>query len=125
MNINIFKNLCANAYKPNGIEKFLSGDWWHHVLTDKVGSTSRLLFLIQWSLNQHPPKIIINTGEKNMTSKDMFESVFPQGKQIGGNHYKNFNIQPYEFISKNDLSFFREMLSSMCVVIKIKMAYKT
>jgi hypothetical protein len=63
--------------------------------------------LIQWSLNQHPPKIIINTGEKNMTSKDMFESVFPQGKQIGGNHYKNFNIQPYEFISKNELSFFQ------------------
>jgi hypothetical protein len=42
MNINIFKNLCANAYKPNGIEEFLSGDWWHHVLTDEVGSTSRL-----------------------------------------------------------------------------------
>ena len=37
----------------------------------------------------------------------MFEEVFPQDKQIGGNHYKNFRIQPYEFISKNNLSFFQ------------------
>jgi len=35
----------------------------------------------------------------------MFESAFPQDKQIGGNHYKDFHIQPYEFISKNELSF--------------------
>ena len=42
-----------------------------------------------------------------MTSKDMFDSAFPQGRQIGGNHYKDFHIQPYEFISKNDLSFFQ------------------
>ena len=42
-----------------------------------------------------------------MTSKDMFDSVFPQNKQIGGNHYKDFHIQPYEFISKNDRSFFQ------------------
>ena len=42
-----------------------------------------------------------------MTSKDIFEEVFPQDKQIGGNHYKTFVIQPYEFISKNDLSFFQ------------------
>ena len=59
-----------------------------------------------------------------MTSKNMFDDVFPQNKQIGGNHYKNFHIQPYEFISKNDLSFFKEMLSSMYVVIKIKMVYR-
>jgi len=39
--------------------------------------------------------------------KDMFESAFPQDKQIGGSHYKDFHIQPYEFISKNDLSFFQ------------------
>ena len=26
-------------------------------------------------------------------------------KQIGGNHYTNFKIQPIEFISKNNLSF--------------------
>ena len=37
----------------------------------------------------------------------MFDEVFPQNKQIGGSHYKDFNIQPYEFISKNNLSFFQ------------------
>ena len=37
----------------------------------------------------------------------MFEKVFPQERQIGGNHYKSFYIQPYEFISKNNLSFFQ------------------
>ena len=42
-----------------------------------------------------------------MSSKDMFDKVFPQDKQIGGSHYKDFHIQPYEFISKNDLSFFQ------------------
>ena len=42
-----------------------------------------------------------------MTDKDMFEDAFPQEKQIGGSHYKHFFIQPYEFISKNDLSFFQ------------------
>jgi hypothetical protein len=42
-----------------------------------------------------------------MTNKDMFEDAFPQEKQIGGSHYKHFFIQPYEFISKNDLSFFQ------------------
>jgi hypothetical protein len=42
-----------------------------------------------------------------MTNKKMFDDVFPQDKQIGGSHYKDFHIQPYEFISKNDLSFFQ------------------
>ena len=42
-----------------------------------------------------------------MTSKDIFNEAFPQGRQVGGNHYKNFPIQPYEFISKNNLSFFQ------------------
>ena len=37
----------------------------------------------------------------------MFDDVFPQDKQIGGSHYKGFPIQPYEFISKNNLSFFQ------------------
>ena len=37
----------------------------------------------------------------------MFDKSFPQDKQIGGNHYKSFHIQPYEFISKNNLSFFQ------------------
>ena len=38
-----------------------------------------------------------------MTDNKIFEGVFPQDKQIGGSHYKNFEIQPYEFISKNNL----------------------
>tara|TARA_B100000902_G_C27170956_1_gene843783 strand:- start:128 stop:379 length:252 start_codon:yes stop_codon:yes gene_type:complete len=42
-----------------------------------------------------------------MSDKDMFEEAFPQDKQIGGSHYKFFTIQPYEFISKNGLSFFQ------------------
>jgi len=42
-----------------------------------------------------------------MTDKNMLEEAFPQDKQIGGSHYKDFHIQPYEFISKNDLSFFQ------------------
>jgi hypothetical protein len=42
-----------------------------------------------------------------MSNKDMFDKAFPQDKQIGGSHYKDFHIQPYEFISKNDLSFFQ------------------
>jgi len=42
-----------------------------------------------------------------MTNKGLLEEAFPQNKQIGGNHYKTFRIQPYEFISKNDLSFFQ------------------
>ncbi len=42
-----------------------------------------------------------------MTHKDDWDEQFPQDKQIGGSHYKKFKIQPYEFISKNDLSFFQ------------------
>jgi len=42
-----------------------------------------------------------------MTNKKIFEEAFPQDKQIGGSHYKGFYIQPYEFISKNNLSFFQ------------------
>ena len=37
----------------------------------------------------------------------MFKESFPQDRQIGGSHYKKFFIQPYEFISKNNLSFFQ------------------
>ena len=37
-----------------------------------------------------------------MTSKDIFKDAFPQDKQIGGNHYQHYLIQPYEFISKNE-----------------------
>jgi hypothetical protein len=42
-----------------------------------------------------------------MTNKNMFDEAFPQERQVGGNHYKSFRIQPYEFISKNELSFFQ------------------
>ena len=42
-----------------------------------------------------------------MTNKNIFDEVFPQERQVGGNHYKSFHIQPYEFISKNNLSFFQ------------------
>ena len=42
-----------------------------------------------------------------MTNIDLFDEAFPQDKQIGGSHYKFFTIQPYEFISKNNLSFFQ------------------
>ena len=42
-----------------------------------------------------------------MTDDTIFNDAFPQDKQIGGSHYKNFYIQPYEFISKNNLSFFQ------------------
>ncbi len=40
-----------------------------------------------------------------MTHKYMFEESFPQDKQIGWSHYKDCYSQPYEFISKNNLSF--------------------
>jgi hypothetical protein len=42
-----------------------------------------------------------------MTSKDIFDDVFPQDRQIGGDHYKDMVIQPFEFISKNELTFFQ------------------
>ena len=42
-----------------------------------------------------------------MTDPDGLEKAFPQSRQVGGSHYKNFRIQPYEFISKNNLSFFQ------------------
>ena len=42
-----------------------------------------------------------------MTNKKDWDEAFPQDKQIGGSHYKEFYIQPYEFISKNNLSFFQ------------------
>ena len=50
-----------------------------------------------------------------MTNKDIFKEAFPQEK--GPKHYKNYVIQPDEFISKNDLSFFQG------VVIKYVVRY--
>ena len=43
-----------------------------------------------------------------MTNKDIFKEAFPQEK--GPKHYKNYVIQPYEFISKNGLSFFQGVI---------------
>ena len=51
--------------------------------------------------------MVFYDGGNEMTHKDIFKDAFPQDKQIGGSHYKSFRIQPYEFISKNDLSFFQ------------------
>ena len=44
-----------------------------------------------------------------MTDVNMFNEMKdkPQNVQIGGSHYMYFDIQPYEFISKNNLSFFQ------------------
>ena len=42
-----------------------------------------------------------------MTSDEDMAKAFPQSRQVGGSHYKSFCIQPYEFISKNNLSFFQ------------------
>ena len=44
------------VYKPIGIEITHSGDWQHQVLTDKVGSISRLPIYSLRSLNQQLPK---------------------------------------------------------------------
>ena len=42
-----------------------------------------------------------------MSDKNMFDETFPQDTQIGGSHYQHYLIQPYEFISKNELTFFQ------------------
>ena len=42
-----------------------------------------------------------------MTDKGIFDDVFQQNKQIGGDHYKDMAIQPFEFISKNELTYFQ------------------
>src|SRR6056300_1222323 len=45
--------------------------------------------------------------DDSMTNSSLMDEAFPQDKQIGGNHYKDFHIHLYEFISKNKLSFFQ------------------
>ena len=42
-----------------------------------------------------------------MTSKSDLERAFPKTRQEGGDHYKKHAIQPYTFITKNNLSFFQ------------------
>ena len=44
-----------------------------------------------------------------MTNNDIFDDVFPEHKQIGGSHYKSFNIQPWTFIRENELNFYKLM----------------
>ena len=41
-----------------------------------------------------------------MSTKDALEKLFPQEKQEGGNHYK-LKIQPWTFITENNLSYFQ------------------
>jgi len=42
-----------------------------------------------------------------MTDKKMFDEAFPHTKQEGGDHYMKHKIQPYTFITANNLSFFQ------------------
>ncbi len=42
-----------------------------------------------------------------MTNKKDWDEAFPQDKQIGGSHYKDFHIQPWTFIRKNELNPFQ------------------
>ena len=35
------------------------------------------------------------------------DNAFPNGRQEGGDHYRKHKIQPYTFITANDLSFFQ------------------
>lgn len=50
---------------------------------------------------------------------DQIESIIkdenPLTKQVGGDHYRSFAIQPAEFISKNDLRFFpADIIKRIC-----------
>jgi len=43
---------------------------------------------------------------KNKTHDEMIrQSVKGRGRQVGGNHYRDFKIMPIEYISKNKLDF--------------------
>tara|TARA_R100000479_G_scaffold56227_1_gene26656 strand:- start:994 stop:1263 length:270 start_codon:yes stop_codon:yes gene_type:complete len=45
--------------------------------------------------------------KKKMTNKNIFDEAFPDDKQVGGSHYKQFFIQPWTFIRKNGLNPFQ------------------
>jgi hypothetical protein len=46
-----------------------------------------------------------------MTNKKMFDDIFPQDKQIGGNHYKNrFTFNPMSLFQRMSFPFFKETL---------------
>ena len=42
-----------------------------------------------------------------MTTKSDIERLFPTERQEGGDHYSKHKIQPYTFITENNLSFFQ------------------
>ena len=42
-----------------------------------------------------------------MTNKDIFDETFPRDRQVGGNHYASFLIQPWTFIRTNELNPFQ------------------
>ena len=42
-----------------------------------------------------------------MTTKEDMNRLFPTSRQEGGDHYSKHKIQPYTFITVNDLSFFQ------------------
>ena len=53
-----------------------------------------------------------------MTDKDIFKEAFPQNK--GPKHYKKYKIQPFEFISKNELNFFQGNIIKYACRYKMK-----
>ncbi len=42
-----------------------------------------------------------------MTNKDIFDETFPRDRQVGGDHYSSFSIQPWTFIRSNELNPFQ------------------
>ncbi len=42
-----------------------------------------------------------------MTTKSDLDRIFPSMRQEGGDHYSKHIIQPYTFITVNNLSFFQ------------------
>jgi hypothetical protein len=42
-----------------------------------------------------------------MTTTSDIERIFPTLRQEGGDHYSKHKIQPYKFITANELSFFQ------------------
>jgi hypothetical protein len=59
-----------------------------------------------------------------MVAVSDMERLFPTSRQEGGDHYKKHSIQPYTFITKNNLSFSREMLLNMLLDTKTKTVLK-
>ena len=55
-----------------------------------------------------------------MTTKEDMERLFPSNRQEGGDHYAKHSIQPYTFISSNNLSFFQGNVKKYVVRYKDK-----